>query len=48
MKIDSKTDRWKSDLALEKIKIDCPYSEIHIFGYVTNGFQSLSHSALLN
>ena len=45
---DSKTDKWKSDRALERIKIDCPCSEMHIFGYVTDGFQSLNHSAVWN
>ena len=43
MKIDSKTDKWKSDRALERIKNCLSYSEMHIFGYVINGFQSLSH-----
>ena len=44
MKIDFKTDKWKSDRALEKI--DCSYSEMHIFGCVRNDFQSLSHNAV--
>ena len=49
MKTDSKTDKWKSDRALARIKNDCPYNEmLHIFGYITNRFQSLSHNAVLN
>ena len=47
MKINFKTDKWKSDRALQKIKIDCPCSEMHIFGVVTNDFQSSSHFGIV-
>ena len=44
IKIDSKTDKWKSDCASERIKNGCFCSDMHIFGCLTNNFQSPSHN----